>query len=94
MTSYSLVTSCSLNSDSGMRAFRSQDAAYSVLPELPRLNSSLLARTDFRSDDPWRVVRDHVLRENEDGLRAYLEPVSDPAFDGVAWGGSQGGSTR
>jgi hypothetical protein len=22
---------------------------------------------------------------NDDGFRAYLEPVSDPAFDGAAW---------
>jgi hypothetical protein len=28
-------------------------------------------------------VRDQALRENEDGFRAYLEPVSDPAFGGV-----------
>jgi hypothetical protein len=55
------------------------------MPELPRLNDSLLARTDFTSDDAWREVRDQVLRENENGFRAYLEPVSDPAFDGVPW---------
>ena len=53
------------------------------MPELPRLNCSLLVRTDFTSDDAWREVRDQALRENKEGFRAYLEPVSDPAFDGV-----------
>ncbi len=55
------------------------------MPDLPRLNCSLLVRTDFTSDDAWQEVRDQALRENEEGFRAYLEPVSDPAFDGVTW---------
>lgn len=55
------------------------------MPELPKLNCSLLVRTDFTSDDAWREVRDQALRENEEGFRAYLEPVSDPAFDSVTW---------
>ncbi len=55
------------------------------MPELPRANCSLLVRTDFTSDGAWREVRDQALRENEDGFRAYLEPVSDPAFDGAPW---------
>ena len=55
------------------------------MPTLPRLNCSLLVRTDFASDDAWREVCDEALRENEDGFRAYLEPVSDPVFDGVTW---------
>jgi hypothetical protein len=52
---------------------------------LPMLDCSPLVRTDFISDDAWREVRDQALRENEDGFRAYLEPVSDPAFDGLSW---------
>jgi hypothetical protein len=36
----------------------------------------------FRLRSGMRVPR---CRENEDGFRAYLEPVSDPAFDGVTW---------
>jgi len=50
------------------------------MPTLPRLNSSLLVRTDFTSDDAWQEVSDEAQRENEDGFRAYIEPVSDPAF--------------
>ena len=52
---------------------------------LPRSHCSLLVRTDFSSDDTWRAVCDEALREYEDGFRAYLEPVSDPAFDGAPW---------
>jgi len=52
---------------------------------LPRANCSLLVRMDFTSKDAWRAVCDEALREYEDGFRAYLEPVSDPAFDGATW---------
>jgi hypothetical protein len=55
------------------------------MPELPELNCSLLVRTDFTSDDAWREVRDQARRESQEGFRANLEPVSDPAFDGARW---------
>ena len=40
---------------------------------------------DFSSGDAWRMVCGEALREYEDGFRADLEPVSDPAFDGAPW---------
>lgn len=52
---------------------------------LPWSNGSLLVRTDFTSDEAWQAVSDEALRENADGFRAYLQPVSDPEFDGAAW---------
>jgi hypothetical protein len=53
------------------------------MPELPGLDCSLLVRTDFTGDDTWREVRDQALRENEEGFRAYLEPVSrETQWDG------------
>jgi hypothetical protein len=55
------------------------------MPALPRSSSSLLVRTDFTSHDAWRQVSDEAQRENEDGFRAYLEPVSDLAFDQARW---------
>jgi len=55
------------------------------MPMLPRSNCSLLVRADFSSGDAWQMVCDEALRENEDGFRADLEPVSDPAFDGAPW---------
>jgi hypothetical protein len=53
--------------------------------KLPRAHCSLLVRTDFTSKDAWRAVCDESLREYGDGFRAYLEPVSDPMFDGASW---------
>ena len=55
------------------------------MPTLPRTDSSLLVRTDFASDTAWQQVSDDAQRENEDGFRAYIEKVSDPAFDGAGW---------
>ncbi len=55
------------------------------MPVLPRSDSSLLVRTDFASDDAWQEVSDETQRENEDGFRAYLELVNDPAFDRANW---------
>jgi hypothetical protein len=55
------------------------------MPVLPRSDTSLLVRTDFASDDAWRQVSDEAQRENENGFRAYLELVNDPAFDRANW---------
>ncbi|MGW1341032.1 DUF6924 domain-containing protein [Kribbella sp. NPDC002412] len=55
------------------------------MPTLPRTDSSLLVRTDFASDTAWQHLSDEAQRENEDGFRAYIETVSDPAFDGADW---------
>lgn len=55
------------------------------MPSLPDMGS-LLVRTDFTDDDAWEQVRDEATREyGRDGFRAYVEPVSDPEWDGVAW---------
>jgi hypothetical protein len=48
-------------------------------------SSSLLVRTDFTSDEAWDRVREEALRENADGFRAYIEPVSDRAFEKATW---------
>jgi hypothetical protein len=55
------------------------------MPTLPRTDSSLLVRTDFTNDTAWQHLSDEAQRENEDGFRAYIETVSDPAFDGADW---------
>jgi hypothetical protein len=48
-------------------------------------DSSLLVRTDFANDTAWLLLSDEAQRENEDGFRASIETVSDPAFDGAGW---------
>lgn len=55
------------------------------MPILPKSNESLLVRTDFSSDEAWQQLAGQATRENEDGFRAYAEPVSDPAFDAASW---------
>ena len=55
------------------------------MPSLPRSDSSLLVRTDFTRDDAWQQVSDEAQWENADGFRAYIVPVSDPAFDRATW---------
>ena len=52
---------------------------------LPVSGFSLLVRTDFTSDALWEQVCDEALAENDDGFRAYTEPVSDLAFNGASW---------
>lgn len=55
------------------------------MPRLPRVNDSLLVRTDFSDEWMWSEVCSEAGRENEDGFRAYVVPVSDRSFDGAPW---------
>ena len=67
------------------RAFTRSDWQTRRVPTLPERNCSLLVRTDFASDDAWQEVAGKATLENEDGFRAFAEPVSDPAFDAASW---------
>lgn len=60
-------------------------AKIEAMPTLPMLDCSLLVRTDFSNDAQWQQLTDEAQREDEDGFRAYIEPVNDPAFDGASW---------
>jgi hypothetical protein len=51
---------------------------------LPELESSLLVRTHFTSDDAWQQISAAAREEKEDGFRAYIEPISDFVFDGLS----------
>jgi hypothetical protein len=77
---------CGWRLTAGMRVHSCRDAVkLGRMPMLPGSDCSLLVRTDFTSDDAWQQVSDEAQRENESGFRAYIEPVSDPAFDRVTW---------
>jgi hypothetical protein len=52
---------------------------------LPRSDDSLLVRTDFTSDEAWQEVSLAARAQYEDDFQAYVEPVSDPAFEGAPW---------
>lgn len=55
------------------------------MPTLPASSGSLFVRTDFSDDHAWRALCDEAERENAEGFRADVEPVSDPAFGGATW---------
>ena len=48
---------------------------------LPPSDSSLLVRTYFADAAAWHATRSAATAENEDGFRAYVEVVDDPAWD-------------
>lgn len=52
---------------------------------LPKTDVSLLVRTDFTDDGAWEQLRNEAQAVNEDGFRAYIEPVSDQGFEGADW---------
>jgi len=54
------------------------------MKQLPNLEDSLLLRADFSDDAAWKSLCETVQRPNEDGFRAYVECISDPAFDGLS----------
>jgi hypothetical protein len=55
------------------------------MAKLPVSVRSLLVRTDFTNDETWQQVSHEAQADNSDGFRAYVQPVSDPAFDGATW---------
>jgi hypothetical protein len=51
--------------------------------KLPKSDHSLLLRTDFSDDAAWTALCEAVQVTNEDGFRAYVDCLSDPAYDGL-----------
>lgn len=48
---------------------------------LPKTDNSLLLRTDFSDDAAWALLCEAVQRPTEDGYKALVDCVSDPAYD-------------
>ena len=57
-----------------------------MLPTLPKPDDycSLVIRTDFSNDAAWHRVLADATQEGPEGYAAYLTPVDDPAFAGLA----------
>jgi hypothetical protein len=55
------------------------------MPLLPRLDCSLLVRTNFTSDEAWQQVSEAAQATYEDGFQGYIEPISDATFDRATW---------
>lgn len=53
------------------------------MKQLPNLEASLLLRTDFSDDIAWTSLCETVQEPSEDGFRAYVVCINDPAYDGL-----------
>jgi hypothetical protein len=51
--------------------------------QLPSIENSLLLRTDFFDDTAWASLCEAVQQPNEEGFKAFVECISDPAYDGL-----------
>jgi hypothetical protein len=50
---------------------------------LPKAKHSLMLRTDFSDDAAWGALCAAIKEPNEDGFKAYVDCISDPAYDGL-----------
>ncbi|WP_329061452.1 DUF6924 domain-containing protein [Amycolatopsis sp. NBC_01480] len=50
------------------------------MERLPDIHFGLLIRTDFADQDAWDAVLEAVKTPSEDGFRASLRVVEDPAY--------------
>lgn len=53
------------------------------MKQLPNIETSLLLRTDFSDDVAWSSLCEAVQEPNEDGFKAFVACISDPAYDGL-----------
>jgi hypothetical protein len=51
--------------------------------QIPQAKHSLLLRTDFSDDSAWASLCE-AIQEPVGEFRAYVTPISDPAFDGAS----------
>jgi hypothetical protein len=53
------------------------------MKKLPQTKNSLLLRTDFSDDASWKALCVSIQEPSEDGFKAYVDCISDPAYDGL-----------
>jgi hypothetical protein len=51
--------------------------------KLPKTEHSLVLRTDFSDDAAWTALCAAIQEPSEEGFRAYVDCISDPAYDGL-----------
>jgi hypothetical protein len=51
--------------------------------KLPRTEDALVLRTDFSDDGAWNALCAAIQEPSEEGFRAHVDCISDPAFDGL-----------
>jgi hypothetical protein len=50
---------------------------------LPKTDNSLLVRTDFSDDAAWASLCEAVQQTSEEGFKAFVDCISDPAYGGL-----------
>lgn len=50
---------------------------------MPKTENSLLLRTDFSDEAAWAALCEAVQKRSEEGFTAFVDCVSDPAYDGL-----------
>jgi hypothetical protein len=53
------------------------------MKKLPKTDDSLLLRTNFSDDAAWNTLCEAVQEPNEEGFKAFVDCVSDAAYEGV-----------
>jgi hypothetical protein len=51
--------------------------------QLPNIEDALLLRTDFSDDAAWASLCDAIQQPNEEGFKAFVVCISDPAYEGL-----------
>src|SRR5262245_18387309 len=65
------------------RARNTSSATEDRVKQLPSIENSLLLRTDFSDDAAWASLCEAVQQPHEDGFKAYVACINDPAYDGL-----------
>lgn len=50
---------------------------------VPKTKHSLVLRTDFSDDAAWEALRAAIEEPSEEGFKANVNYISDPAYDGL-----------
>src|SRR5262245_15277126 len=50
---------------------------------LPKTKHSLVLRTDFSDDAAWDAICVAIQEPNEEGFKAYVDCISEPAYAGL-----------
>lgn len=53
------------------------------MKELPKTDNALLLRTDFSDDAAWASLCEAVQQPSEEGFKALVDCMSDPAYDSL-----------
>jgi hypothetical protein len=62
---------------------RGRSTAEVPVKPLPKTQNSLVLRTDFSDDAAWDALCAAIQKPTEEGFKAYVDYLSDPAYDGL-----------